>query len=96
MEVRVRVEVFTAVTMKNVFFYNVSPCGTWKNSRFDETIASIIRVLQFLVPANIVPTSLILFALMMEATFIRNIGSYKSHAASHHRRHNSSAWKYRL
>jgi hypothetical protein len=39
---------------------------------------------QLLVTANVVPSSLILVTLMMEAggaTFLQNVGSYKSHMA---------------
>jgi hypothetical protein len=32
---------------------------------------------------NVVPTSLILYTLMMETIVLRNIGSYKSHKESH-------------
>jgi hypothetical protein len=40
----VRFEVFTAVTMKNVVFWDVTPCGSCKNRRFGEPSASFIRV----------------------------------------------------
>jgi hypothetical protein len=30
----VRVEVFTAVTMKNVVLWDITPCGSRKNRRF--------------------------------------------------------------
>jgi hypothetical protein len=33
----VRFEVFTAVTMKNAVFLDVTPCGSCKNRRFGET-----------------------------------------------------------
>jgi hypothetical protein len=33
----VRFEVFTAVTMKNDVFWNVTPCGSCKNRRFGGT-----------------------------------------------------------
>jgi hypothetical protein len=33
----VRFEVFTAVTMKNVVFWDVMPCGSCKNRRFGGT-----------------------------------------------------------
>jgi hypothetical protein len=33
----VRFEVFTAVTMKNGVFRDVTPCGSWKNRRFGRT-----------------------------------------------------------
>jgi hypothetical protein len=39
-EIRVlllRFEVFTAVTMKNGVFWDVTPCGSWKNRRFRGT-----------------------------------------------------------
>jgi hypothetical protein len=32
-----RLEVFTAVTMKNDDFWDVTPCGSCKNRRFGET-----------------------------------------------------------
>jgi hypothetical protein len=34
---RVRFEVFTAVTMKNCVFWDVMPCGSYKNQRFGGT-----------------------------------------------------------
>jgi hypothetical protein len=39
-----RFEVFTAATMKSVIFWDVTPCGSYKNRRFGEHIASTIRV----------------------------------------------------
>jgi hypothetical protein len=33
----VRLEVFTAVTMKNGIFWDVAPCGSCKNRRFGGT-----------------------------------------------------------
>jgi hypothetical protein len=33
----VRFEVSTAVTMKNAVFWDVMPCGPWKNRRFEGT-----------------------------------------------------------
>jgi hypothetical protein len=35
--IHVRFEVFTAVTMKNGVFWNVTPCGSCKNRRFGGT-----------------------------------------------------------
>jgi hypothetical protein len=35
--VHVRFEVFTAVTMKNCVFWDVTPCGSCKNRRFGGT-----------------------------------------------------------
>jgi hypothetical protein len=32
-----RFEVFTAVTMKNAVFWDVTPCGSCKNRRFEGT-----------------------------------------------------------
>jgi hypothetical protein len=40
----VRLRVFTAVTMKNGVFWDVTPCGSCKNRRFGGTSASVIRV----------------------------------------------------
>jgi hypothetical protein len=40
----VRLEVFTAVTMKNGVFWDVTPCGFSKNRRLEELNASFIRV----------------------------------------------------
>jgi hypothetical protein len=36
-EIFVRFEVFTAVTMKNGVFWDVTPCGSCKNRRFGGT-----------------------------------------------------------
>jgi hypothetical protein len=35
--------VFTAVTIKNAVFWNVTPCFSCMNRRFGERIASIIK-----------------------------------------------------
>jgi hypothetical protein len=40
----VRFEVFSAVTMKNCVFWDVTPCGSCKNRRFGGLSASFIRV----------------------------------------------------
>jgi hypothetical protein len=40
----VRFEVFTAVTMKNGVFWDVTPCGSYKNRLSEELGASFIRV----------------------------------------------------
>jgi hypothetical protein len=40
----VKLEVFTAVTMKNDVFWDVTLCGSCKNRRFGEPSASFIRV----------------------------------------------------
>jgi hypothetical protein len=34
LQIVVRFEVFTAVTMKNSVFWDVTPCGSFKNKRF--------------------------------------------------------------
>jgi hypothetical protein len=52
-ENHVRFEVFTAMTMKNAVFCDVTPCGPCKN--------------RLLVTANIVPNSQILVTLIMDA-----------------------------
>jgi hypothetical protein len=63
----VRFKGFTAVTMKNGVFWDVTPCG----------------VRRLLVTASVVPGSPILVTLIRGggARFLRNVGSYKSHAA---------------
>jgi hypothetical protein len=33
----VRFEAFTAVTMKNFIFWDVTPCDSYKNLRYEET-----------------------------------------------------------
>jgi hypothetical protein len=38
-----RIEVFTVVTMKNAVFWDVMPCGSYKNYVSEERIASIMR-----------------------------------------------------
>jgi hypothetical protein len=37
-------EVFTAVTMKNAVFWDITPYSSCKNRRFEETYRPIIRV----------------------------------------------------
>jgi hypothetical protein len=39
-----RFEVFTAATMKNAVFCDVTPCGSYKNRVSEELSASIIRL----------------------------------------------------
>jgi hypothetical protein len=55
----VRFEVFTAVTMKNGVFWDVTPCGS--------CIVFLRSVRRLLVTANVDPSSPILVTLMMEA-----------------------------
>jgi hypothetical protein len=60
---------FTAVTMKNGVFFDVTPCGSCKNRRFSGTYrfhGVSCNVLRLLVTAN-VSSSPILVTLMMEA-----------------------------
>jgi hypothetical protein len=45
-QIIVKFEVFTAVTMKNGVFWDVTPCGCSKNRNFGGANASIIRFLQ--------------------------------------------------
>jgi hypothetical protein len=74
--------------MKNVVFWDVTPCGFRKNRRFGETYRNM---LQLLLTANTFPSSLILFTLMMEAiSSSENFCSYKSHTALRPRRGHSS------
>jgi hypothetical protein len=40
----IRFEVFTAVTMKNGVFWDVTPCDSCRNRSFEERSASLIRV----------------------------------------------------
>jgi hypothetical protein len=60
--------------MNNAVFRNVTQCLSCKYRRFEESITSIIRVRRVrdlrtkLVTANVLPSSLILFTLVMEAT----------------------------
>jgi hypothetical protein len=83
-----RFKVFTAVTMKNGVFWDVTPCGSCKIRRFEELSASIIRVTRIgelgrrlavtsvrrlLVTGNVVPSSPIIVTLMMQA-----LGSYET------------------
>jgi hypothetical protein len=42
--INVRFEAFTAVTMKNVVFWDVAICRSCVNQRFGDHIASIFRV----------------------------------------------------
>jgi hypothetical protein len=54
----VRFEVFTAVTMKNDVFWDVTPCGSCKNRVSEELGASFIKVTRIgeLVTTLAVPT----------------------------------------
>jgi hypothetical protein len=55
--INVRFEVFTAVTMKNAIFWDVTRCRSCKNC----------NVYQLLITANVVPSSPILVTLMMDS-----------------------------
>jgi hypothetical protein len=66
----VRFEVFTAVTMKNGVFWDVTPCGSCKNRRFGGTWRLVHQgdrflrsVRRLLVAACVVPSSPILVTL---------------------------------
>jgi hypothetical protein len=69
----VRFEVFTAVTMKNVVFWDVSPCGSCKNRRCGGTelfvcfLVFFRSVRRLVVRASVVPNSPILVTIMKEA-----------------------------
>jgi hypothetical protein len=60
----VRFEVFTAVTMKNGVFWDVTPCGSCKDRRFGGILCSVRWLL---VAACVVSSSPILVTLMKEA-----------------------------
>jgi hypothetical protein len=60
----VRFEVFTAVTMKNGVFWDVTLCASCKNRRFGRTWSLLHRLL---VRATVVPVSPILVTLMKKA-----------------------------
>jgi hypothetical protein len=64
-----RFEVFTAVTMKNDVFWDVTPCGSCKNRRFGGTLLVVACVVprRLLVAACVVPSSSTLVTLMKEA-----------------------------
>jgi hypothetical protein len=58
--------------MKNTVFWDITPCGSYKNRRFRRTEERSLEiflhsVLRLLVTANVVLRSPILVALMMEA-----------------------------
>jgi hypothetical protein len=64
----VKFEVFTAVTMKNRVFWDVTPCGSCKNRCFGGTSVVFLRSMRrLLVTASVVPCSPILVTLMKEA-----------------------------
>jgi hypothetical protein len=68
----VRFEVFTAVTMKNGVFWDVTPCGSCKNRLFGGTwrllhLVFLRSLRRLLVTASVVPSSPILVILMKEA-----------------------------
>jgi hypothetical protein len=61
----VRFEVFTAVTMKNGVFLDVTPCGSCKNRRAHLVFFRSVR--RLLITATVVPSSPIIVTLMKEA-----------------------------
>jgi hypothetical protein len=84
-------EVFTAVTMKNGVFWDVTPCDSCKNRRFEELSAFFIRVTRI---GQLGTTLALTSNPDGGAKFLRNVGSYKSHTAQHpRRRHSSSSYK---
>jgi hypothetical protein len=81
--VNVRFEVSTAVTMMIFIFWEMTPCGSYKNRRFRGGYESL--------PIQELTTSLCnLLALVHPEdegdTILRNVGSYKSHTMSSPRR----------
>jgi hypothetical protein len=61
----VRFEAFTAATMKNAVFLDITPHGSCKNRRFEGTYClHLRRVRRLLVTANVFPSSLILALIM--------------------------------
>jgi hypothetical protein len=60
---------------------------------YRNTLREFIRcVFRLLVTANVVHSSPILVTLMMEAAFLRNVGSYANHKASYPRRQHPSVF----
>jgi hypothetical protein len=74
----VRSEVFTAVTMKNVVFWDVTPCGSFKNQRFGGTSLLHQSDKNRWTGRNVSITS---SPDDGGATFLRNVGCYKSNTA---------------
>jgi hypothetical protein len=82
-QLKVKLEFFTAVAMKNAVFWDVMSCDCCKNRRFGgkcrlhhqgdknwrakNSVSSLRSVLLLLVTANAVPSSPILVTMMMEA-----------------------------
>jgi hypothetical protein len=64
----VRLQVFTAVTMQNCVFWDVTPCGSFGISSQHVSVASYSE----LVTDSCHPDE-------GGAKFLRNVGSYKSH-----------------
>jgi hypothetical protein len=77
--------------MKNAVFWDVSPCGSCKNRVSEECVDSIISVkiiiglvlLQFLVTGDVVPSSLFLSTLMMEALRSSEISIFRKATRRH-------------
>jgi hypothetical protein len=65
--------------MKNATFWDVTPCGSFKNRRFVGTYC-LRSVFRLLAAAN-VPSSAILVTLMMEAICYSETLDLKSHTA---------------
>jgi hypothetical protein len=76
-------EVFTAVTMKNAFSWDVTPCGSCENRHFG---IKYCPHYQWLVTVNV-------YSFRPDDgsdTFLRNVGSNKIHTAPHPRRRHCS------
>jgi hypothetical protein len=76
MEISIRFEVFMAMTMKNVIFWDVMPFGSCK-----KTFVFLCSVDQLLVMANVPSSAILVTPDDGGAKFLRNVGSYKSHMA---------------
>jgi hypothetical protein len=57
---------YTMPSFKSIVFLDVTPCGSCKNRRFGWKLLFLRSVLQLLLTAIVVPSSLILFTRMME------------------------------
>jgi hypothetical protein len=71
------------MNVKNVVFWDVTPCGSCKNRRFRGTLVFLLSVRRLLVAACVVPSSPILVTLMKEVP-----GSSETSVLTRATRHN--------
>jgi hypothetical protein len=92
--INVRFEVFTAVTMKNVVFWDVAPCRSCVNRRFGGTYRLHLQGIKIQRARNRLAARAGFFPTLQDGgdMFLRNVGLHKIYTAPHPRRRHSSMY----